>query len=132
MSLNRELKILYGYRLNGMPITTYIDKLYECDDVKTQCEMLDSIITPDENNFVVCTDGMLCKYEYAGLLCYSSNCEENFSISYDLDEIKKLINKKLLDKCIKERLPWILNKENECSNLILGESPKIWIFETIW
>ena len=88
MSLNRELKIIYGYRFDGIPITTYIDKLYECDDIKTQCEMLDSISTPDENNFVVCTDGMLCKYEYAGLLCYSSNCEENFSISYDSEEIK--------------------------------------------
>ena len=90
MGLNRELNIVYGYRFDGIPITTYIDKLYERDDVKTQCEMLDSISTPDENNFVVCTDGMLCKYEYVGLLCYSHNCEENSSISYDSDEIKKL------------------------------------------
>lgn len=134
MSLSAELVILYGYKLENTPVTDYIDKLYEDDDVEVQCEMSDVIHNPDENNFIVCEDTMCGDYEYVGIRLYSSSSDYgvSHSVGYDMNKLKQLMDDELLDKCIQERLPWMVGKEYDVCGLMNGELPKLWIFKKVW
>ena len=107
MSLSSKLVILYGYKLEGTPITEYVDNLYENDDIQVQCDMLDAIHNPDENGFIVCEDTMCGDYEYVGIRLYSKSSDygENNCVGYDMNTLKQLMDDELLDKCIQERLP---------------------------
>lgn len=134
MSLSSELVILYGYKLEGTPITEYVDKLYENDDIQLQCDMLDAIHNPDENGFIVCEDTMCGDYEYVGIRLYSesSDYDESNCVGYDMNKLKQLMDDELLDKCIQERLPWIVGNEYDVCGLMNGELPKLWIFRKVY
>lgn len=134
MSLDASLIILYGYKLENTPITDHIESMKSDNDNYDICSALDDIYNPDENNFMVCEDTMCGDYEYVGINLYykSSGYGESNQIGFEANELKKLMDDELLDKCIHERLPWLIGKEYDECGLMNGKLPKLWIIRKVW